>query len=142
MQVFTEAQFYALIEQAKSPKNIDARLAVLNMHEQYARKLTEFSLRAVYRMLYDDFNKIINSNPVLMQAAQANLDSFKTAPCLKNLRILSTGITEFCRVKSFQAYFSVQEMIAKIFRHVASSLDIILDEKFPGLRQSKTVEAM
>ena len=142
MQVFTEAQFYALIEQAKSPKNIDARLAVLNMHEQYARKLTEFSLRAVYRMLYDDFNKIINSNPVLMQAAQANLDSFKTAPCLKNLQILSTGITEFCRVKSFQAYFSVQEMIAKIFRHVASSLDIILDEKFPGLRQSKTVEAM
>lgn len=141
MHNISEASLYSLIEQARSPRETEARLAILNLGDQYALKLTEFSLRAVYRLIFDDFSKLLDANPSLSMSVAPDIDSFRKSPGLKTLHTLAGAITEYCRLRSPQAYFAVNDRIAGIFRHVTANLESILDSKFPGLRGLRTPKA-
>ncbi len=141
MHNISESSLYSLIELARDPRESDARMAILNLGDEYALKLTEFSLRAVYKLIFEDFNKLLIANPVLAMKVAPETEDFRRTPGLKSLYGLISAITEYCRAKSPQAYFSVNDTIAGIFRHVTASLGGILDAKYPGLRSLGTPKA-
>lgn len=129
----TEDSLYEAINLAKHPSNINARMTILNYSFCLTQKLTGYTLRAIYLLALQDFEKLLGANVMLATAVAPDLECFKNAPGLKTMYALMSSITEFCRARSPQAFFAINDKISSIFKHICANLEKILGEKFPGL---------
>ncbi|MDE7396616.1 MAG: hypothetical protein K2M98_02700 [Muribaculum sp.] len=142
MSEITEEALYDAINRARNPMNIDARMTILNESFYYSQKLTGYTLRAIYRLVLYDFEKLLGANAMIATAVAPDLECFKKTPGLKTLHALISSITEFCRARSPQAFFAINDKIGCIFKHICANLDQILGEKFPGLSHLRAPETM
>lgn len=136
-----ENELYELILRAKQPRDIEARLALLKYRDHLSRDFTANTLREIYRQIYGMLGQLLQSNPSLIEEVKYEDDNFKRSPGIKNLHALINAITETCRGKSIQAFFSVNDKISSIVKNTISNVSTILNSKFPGIREEGSEEA-
>lgn len=134
----TETELYQLIADAKTPDDIEAKSEWLALGNDYSRLLTEHTLRAVYRYVYNGVNDYLAGANSVLFAVNPLLATFKSQPSVKTMHALVTGVMGHAQRAGGSEFFRATSAMKSMVQGLCRDLKTIVLEKFPDVETVKT----